>query len=189
MYCIYHPEKNKNGELITCPSRIVVKEALSKLYNACQDDFQQQSQPSSHEGSSTIGKSTSAKLSSKYLEVVGCKKMRVGGLGSYSETFLHHVNDSSGERSSSKARRMHEFCVYWDARLREALISDGEEAPPEMPIVDDHIQDEEPDSQPKNFEQTWLPFLKSMGIDAPTFFPTSESSDDSADSDNSLDLC
>ncbi|CAH9087570.1 unnamed protein product [Cuscuta europaea] len=129
MYGIYHPEKRKNGELITCPSQNVVKDALSKLYNACQDDFQQQSQPSSQEESSTTPKISSTKLSSKYLEVVGCKKMRVGGLGSYSEAFLHHVNESSTERLSSRARRMREFCVYWDARMREVLISEGDEAP------------------------------------------------------------
>ncbi|CAH9080762.1 unnamed protein product [Cuscuta epithymum] len=158
-------------------------EALSKLYDVCQDDSPQQSEPSSQEESSTTPNISSAKLSSRYLEIVGCNKKRVLGTGSYSKAFLHRVSVCNAEHSSSsRARRLHDFCVFWDARMREFLISEGDQLPPEMPIVDDIIQDKEPDSQPKNFEQTWLPFLKSMGIDAPSFFATSESSKDSMDS-------
>ncbi|CAH9112288.1 unnamed protein product, partial [Cuscuta epithymum] len=147
MYGKYHPKKNKNGELIVCDSQAAEMEAVDKLCDDFGDDVEEQSQSSDQEETARTSNVKSSQLHAKYLEVVGCKKRKVRGTGSYSKAFLHHVKNLSAKQSCSKARRMHHFCVTWDTHLRKWLTSHGDECPPEMPLVDDDLQDEDPDSQ------------------------------------------
>ncbi|CAH9095229.1 unnamed protein product [Cuscuta epithymum] len=120
---------------------------------------------------------------SLYFEVAGCNKKRVFGTGRYSKAFLQQL-ESTHQRCCSSSRRVYEFCIYWDEQMRKWLSSQGHECPSAMPLVDESLMYEDPDSYPKTFEDTWLSFFKSHGIDAEGFFPQTEFSSQGSQESN-----
>ncbi|CAH9147291.1 unnamed protein product [Cuscuta epithymum] len=172
----YHPRKRKNGEVIDYGSQSEVMEAIFELSDEFNENIQQAKQSETENGgSNTASKAVVAELNSKYLEIAGGKNKKVFGLGKYAKAFLQKL-ESKYQKASASSQRAHEFCVYWDEHMRKWLSSQGEECPPVMPLVDESLLDEDPCSQPKAFEQTWLPFLKTLGMDAPSFFQFTPSS-------------
>ncbi|CAH9106622.1 unnamed protein product [Cuscuta europaea] len=163
----YHPRKRKNGELID--------------YGSQSEVMQTQQSEAEIGGSKNASKAAVAELNSKYLEIAGGRNKKVFGLGKYAKAFLQQL-ESKYRKASTSSQRAHEFCVYWDEHMRKWLSSQGEECPPVMPLVDESLLDEDPCSLSKTFEQTWLPFLKTLGMDAPCFFHFTPSS--SQDSQN-----
>ncbi|CAH9130670.1 unnamed protein product [Cuscuta epithymum] len=158
-------------------------EAIEELSAAFKEHVKQAQQSEAEiGGSNNASKAAFPDLHSKYLDIAGGKNKKIFGLGKYAEEFLHQLQ-STHRKTSLSSQRALEFCVFWDEHMRKWLSSQGEECPPVMPLVDESLLHEDPCSQPKSFEETWLPFLKSLGMEVPSFFEFTNSSS-SQDSQN-----